>query len=277
MRTLRILLSLFVGALLCAAPPRRIVSHAVGTDDLILALADHSQIAALSALGRDARYSPHWQEAQKFPALKKGEAEDILRFKPDLVILTSYSPLEVRTLLERAKVRVHVLERYEHFEDLCRMAATLGQLFGREAHAAKLVQQWRARETTLRQRLQGVKPVRVMAAGIYPFLAGAKTTFQDICDHAGAINVAAEAGFEGHVPMPGEKPLGWKIDQLVGPREAGTDLAAKLKELSPFRYMPALKQGRLIQIDAALLASTSHRRLDAYEALARALHPERFK
>lgn len=271
------LLCLVLATTLAAAPPQRVVSHAVGTDDLVLALAAPKQIAALSALGRDQRYSPHWQEAAKYPALRKGEAEDILRHRPDLVILTSYSPIEVRTLLERAKVRVFILERYEHFEDLCRTAEALGKVFGREAHAAQLVAQWRTREAALRQRLAGVKPVRVMAAGIYPFASGSKTTFQDICDHAGAINVAAEAGLVGHVPMPGEKPLGWKVEVLIGPWEQGVDLAAKLRELSPFKFMSALKQGRLIQIDGALLASTSHRRLDAYEAVAKALHPERFK
>lgn len=277
MKTFRILLTLLLGALLHAAPPSRVVSHAVGTDDMVLAIAAPQQIAALSALGRDRRYSPHWREAEKFPALKRGEAEDVLRFKPDLVVLTSYSPVEVRTLLQRSGVKVFLIDKYESFEDLCSNALALGKALGREAHARQLVAQWRQRVEALRRRMAGVKPVRVMAAGVYPFASGARTTFHDICAHAGALNCAAEAGLVGHVPMPGEKPLTWKVDVLVGPWEQGVDLAAKLRELSPFKFMPALKQGRLVQIDGALLASTSHRRLDAYEALAKALHPERFK
>lgn len=262
---------------LLAAPPQRVVSHSVGTDDLLLAIANPTQIAALSALGRDQRYSPHWRDAQKFPALKKGEAEDILRYKPDLVILPSYSPVEVRTLLQRAKVNVFLIERYSNIEEIFATALKLGKVLGREDHAKGLVKQWRSRVDALQARLKGVKPVRVMAAGLYPFAAGSQTTFQDICDHAGAINVAAEAGLVGHVPMPGEKPLGWKIDMLVGPKEDGRDLTAKLREISPYKFMSVLKKGKLIQIDAAFLAATSHRRIDAFEALAKALHPERFK
>ncbi len=277
MRTLRILLTLLMGALLFAAPPRRVVSHAVGTDDMVLAMADKGQIAALSALGRDPRYSPHHRDALQYPALSNGEAEAILRHRPDLVVLTSYSPVEVRTLLERAKVRIFMVEKYETFEDLCTTSLALGKVLGREAQAAALVASWRTRVEALRQRLAGVKPVRVMSAGIYPFVSGARTTFQDLCDHSGALNVAAEAGLVGIVPMPGEKPLQWKIDRLIGPSEANFDLPAKLKELSPYKFMPALKQGRLVQIDGALLATTSHRRLDTYEALAKALHPERFR
>ncbi len=277
MTSLRILFLLFLGALLAAAPPRRVVSHAVGTDDLLLALAEPGQIAALSALGRDARYSPAHREAARFPALSRGEAEDILRFRPDLVVLTSYSPVEVRTLLERARVRIFLVERYETFDDLCATALALGKALGREAHAQAQVGAWRQRVAELKRRLAGVTPRRVLSAGVYPFVSGGRTTFQDLCDHAGAINVAAEAGLVGIVPMPGEKPLRWSLDFLVGPAEPGTDLAARLRELSPYKFMPALRQGRLIVIDGALLATTSHRRLDTYEALARALHPERFR
>ena len=41
--------------------------------------------------------------------------------------------------------------------------------------------------------------------------------------------------------------------------------------------MPALKQGRVVQIPSALLAATSHRRVETYAWVARALHPERFR
>jgi iron complex transport system substrate-binding protein len=41
--------------------------------------------------------------------------------------------------------------------------------------------------------------------------------------------------------------------------------------------MPALRQGRVVSIPGALLAATSHRRIDTYEWVARALHPERFQ
>ena len=40
--------------------------------------------------------------------------------------------------------------------------------------------------------------------------------------------------------------------------------------------MPALKQGRLVQLPGSLMAATSQARIDAYEWLARALHPQRF-
>jgi len=113
--------------------------------------------------------------------------------------------------------------------------------------------------------------------GFYPFTAGSGTTFQDICDHAGALNVAAEQGLKGHAPTPNEKLLGWPVDVLVAPSEPGMDLQARLRDLAPYKFMPAFRQGHVVALPGALMASTSQARLDAYEWLARALHPEAFK
>jgi iron complex transport system substrate-binding protein len=113
--------------------------------------------------------------------------------------------------------------------------------------------------------------------GFYPFTAGSGTTFQDICDHAGAVNVAAEAGLRGHVPTPSERVLTWNAEVLVVPGQPSQDLRQRLSKMLPYKLLPAFKQGRMVVIPDALMAATSHARLDAYEWVARALHPERFR
>ncbi len=137
------------------------------------------------------------------------------------------------------------------------------------------------RINSLEKTLKGAKPIRVLSAGVYPYISGSDTSFQDLCDHAGAINAAAEAGIVGVVPTPSEKMLSWQIDVLVGPTEHsqgkdGPKLADRLKDIAPYRYLDAYKKGRVIEIPSALFAATSHHRIDAYEMLAKALHPERF-
>jgi len=274
---LRFLLAFAVAAALMAAPPRRVVSQAVGTDDLLLALADPGQIAALSHLGQDERYAPSWQEAKRYPALRNSSAEDILRFRPDLVLTTSYSPPESVALLKRAGAKIHLVDRFERLEDVYASLRSLGVLLGRESQAEALIRTSQARVQALAARLQGVRPVRVMSAGIYPYVSGADTSFQDICDHAGALNVAAEAGLRGIVATPGEKALTWRAEVLIGPQEGGGRLLDQLRQISPYKFMPALRQGRVVSIPGALLAATSHRRIETYEWVARALHPERFQ
>lgn len=272
-----VLFFLLLPALLWGGGPRRVVSQTVGTDDLLLVLGDPSQIAALSHLSRSESYSPSAREAQAYPALANSDAEAILRHRPDLVLAASYTQGEVIAALQRAKVNVLRLDRFDTLEDLYSNARLVGKALGRESRAEACIAQWRYRVRALQQRLRGVAPVRVLAVGLYPFTAGAGTTFQDICEHAGALNVAAEAGLKGHAPTPSEKVLGWKVEVLVAPSEKGLDLMARLREMSPYKFLPALKRGHVVAIPGALLASTSQARLDAYEWLARALHPECFR
>ncbi len=264
-------------ALLWAGPPQRVVSQTVGTDDLLLALAAPGQIAALSHLARDERYSPSFKEAQMVPCLTNGEAEDVLRHKPDLVLAATYTNAEVLNLLRRAKINILLIEKFETLEDLYANTRRIGKALGRDTKAEELVGQWQKRVEILRRKLQGVKPVRVLAVGLYPFTAGAETTFQDLCEHTGALNVAAEAGLKGHVPTPGEKVLSWRTEVLVAPGEPGLNMMARLKELPPYKFLPALQQGHVVEMPAPLMASTSQARIDGYEFLAKALHPERFK
>jgi iron complex transport system substrate-binding protein len=273
----RVLMLLLLPALLWAGPARHVVSQTVGTDDLLLALAAPEQIAALSHLAQDERYSPCFREARKFPKLTNSDAESVLRYHPDLVLAASYTEPEVLNLLRKAKVNLLVIEKFETLDALYANTRRIAAALGREARAEALIAQWQKRVEALRQRLQGVRPVRVLAVGLYPFTAGAGTTFQDLCDHAGALNVAAEAGLQGHVPTPGEQVLAWRTEVLVAPGEPGLDMKARLRELSPYKFLPALKEGRLVELPASLMAATSQARIDGYEALAKALHPERFR
>jgi iron complex transport system substrate-binding protein len=260
---------------LLAARPQRVVSQAVGTDELLLALADPGQIAALSHISHDGRFSPVAAEAKAFPALKDSDAESVLRFRPDLVLAASFTRPETLALLKRAGVRLVILDRFETLDDVYASIRLLSKELGQEARAAALIAQCQARVGSLAARLKGVTPVRVLSAGVYPFTSGAGTTFQDLCDHAGALNVATEAGLKGHAPTPSESLLTWRVEVLVAAGDG--DVRARLEAIPHYRALPAFKAGRLVVIPGPMMSSVSHLRIAAYEALAKALHPERFR
>jgi iron complex transport system substrate-binding protein len=270
------LICLLLAALpLAAAQPQRVVSQSVGTDELLLALADPGQIAALSHISHEAEFSPVAAAAKRYPAIRDSDAESVLHFRPDLVLAASYTRPETLALLRRAGVRLVVLDRFDTLEDVYVSLRLLGHELGQEARAEALIHQCQARVEALAARLKGVTPVRVLSAGLYPFTAGANTTFQDLCDHAGALNVAAEAGLKGHTPTPSEKLLSWKVEVLVA---VGNDTTrTRLGEWPCYRALPAFKAGRVVVIPEPMMSSVSHHRIAAYEALAQALHPEAFR
>jgi iron complex transport system substrate-binding protein len=266
---------LVLGLPLWAAPPQRVVSQSVGTDELLLALADPGQIAALSHISHDGRFSPVAEDARRFPAIQDSDAESVLRFRPDLVLAASYTRPETLALLRRAGVRLVVLDHFDTLEDVYTSLRILGRELGQDGRAEAVIKQSRARVDALAARLKGVKPVRVLSAGVYPFTSGAGTTFQDLCDHAGAINVAAEAGLKGHAPTPSEKLLVWNVEVLVASGE--DNIRTRLGELPHYRALPAFRTGRVVVIPSSMMSSVSHHRIATYEALARALHPECFR
>lgn len=67
------------------APPRRIVSMNACSDQLLLALADRSQIVALSRNAADPEMSAAAGQARGFPRIR-GTVEEVLALEPDLVL-----------------------------------------------------------------------------------------------------------------------------------------------------------------------------------------------
>ncbi len=285
-RPLACLLSLqLLTAAALAAPagkpqrPQRVVSQSVGTDELLLAVADPGQIGGLSHLSQDATFSLDPKLASAFPKLKSSDAESVLALHPDLVLAASYTQPETLALLRRAGVPLIIAEKFDTLPEVYENLRAVGRAVGHQERAEQVIADAQQRVAALAKTLAGVKPVRVLSASTYPFTAGAETTFQDLCDHAGAINVAAEAGLRGHVPTPEERVSTWTPEVLIASGEEGKDpaeVAARLAQLPAYRALPALAQGRLLLVPGPLMASVTHHRIAAFEWLARRLHPERF-
>ena len=273
---------LALGVLRAQVPPVtiRVVSQTVGSDELLLSLADPAQVAALSELADNPNYSAVAAQAAAFPRIPaNGDAESILRYRPTLVLCADYSRTELVTQLKRAGIPVLVFDRYatldDAFANLRRLARELGP--AAESRAEALISEGQARVQGLKTALAGVTPKRVIAPSTYGVMAGDGTTFQDLCDYAGAINLGATlGGLHGHASPPSEKMLTWPIDAVV---LDGPDLNAALavfKKLPPYAYLAAVRVGRAVRVESYQLSCVSHRRIDGYEQLARALHPEAF-
>ena len=261
-----------------APAPVRVVSQTVGTDELLLALAEPGQIAALSHLARNPVFSTTAKEAEAYPQLVLGDSETILRHAPTLVLATDYSRAELIAQIRRAGVRVLVFSRYKTLDDVYANLRLLARELGAEAKAEALIADCQARVAALREKLRGRKPVRILAPSIYGMLAGTDTTFQDLCDHAGAENVAATfGGLSGHASAPSERMLTWPIEMLVVSGEDTEAALAPYRGLPPYKLMPAVCEGRAVLMPENLLACVSHHRIDGYERLARQLHPEAFR
>ncbi|PTX92382.1 ABC transporter substrate-binding protein [Opitutus sp. ER46] len=285
MRTARLFALLLLTAMLAAirlpaAPAVRVVSQTVGADELLLAIAAPDQIAALSHLAQDPMFSAVAEEAKRYPRLDRGDAETVLRYQPTLVLAANYSRIELVEQVRRAGVRVLVFENHNSLEDAYANLLLLARELGPEAmgRAERIIADGRRRVTALEEKLRGVPPVRVISPSVYGVIPGAETTFQDICDHAGAVNLAATLGhLRGHAAPPSEQMLTWPVDKVVVAGTARETALAPFLSLPPYKSMAAVRAHRVALIEPHMISTVTHHRVDAYERLARELHPELFR
>jgi iron complex transport system substrate-binding protein len=245
---------------------------------LLLALAAPGQVAALSQLARDPEFCAAADEARRYPSIESnGDAESVLKFNPTLVLCADYSRAEMVAQLRRAGTRVIIFDRYFTLADSYANLRLLGRELGREDRAEQIIGECQRRVAALEERLRSVRRARVIAPSTFGMIPGAQSTFQDLCDHAGAENLAWTLGhITGHGTQPSEAMLAWPVDFVV---VAGTDVGSALapfRTLPPYEFMPAVKSGRAVLLPPAQLSCVSHLRIEGYEILARALHPEAF-
>ena len=256
------------------------MSQTVGTDELLLAIADPAQIAALSHLAQDPAFSAVAREAARYPHLVLGDAETVLRYSPTLVLAADYSRPELVEQIRRAGVRVLIFDRYDTLDDAYANLRLLARELGPEAQrrAEQVIAECQHRVRRLAVTLHGLTPVRVIAPSTYGVIPGAGTTFQDLCDHAAAENLAATLGhLQGHQAPPNEQMLNWPVDKVV---LAGPSAKAALQPflaLPPYALMPVIREQRVALLEPYMLSCVSQHRVDGYERLARELHPEAFK
>jgi iron complex transport system substrate-binding protein len=256
-----------------AAPPQRIVSQTLATDEILFALVDPARIVGVSTLALDPRYSNIVAEARARGAPPIRTAEDVIALRPDLIFVASYSRAEVIELLREGGAQVYRFDAFDSIADLLDNIRKTGRAVGADAEASRLVAEVEGRLARVLDRPRGGRPLRVLSFLPTGDSAGANTTFDDIVRHAGAINVAAERGLTGFPRLSVEQVLAWDPDVLVAgaaPGEAGVVRAALLKNPG-IAATRAGRAGRIVILEDRVLLAASHHVVDAVEGLARAL------
>src|SRR6185437_16151762 len=175
------------------APPRRIMSLTVCTDELLMDLAPPSRIASISYLSREKAALKLWPEAARLP-VNHNSAEEILAEKPDLVLTLTYASTEMRPLLEKSGIRFLEVPQAENFEQIRAVTRLVGDAIGARARAEQLIGRM---DATLRALAAG-KPrqtIRVVGWGGGGFVPGGGTLFNTVLDAAGGRNITAHDSY----------------------------------------------------------------------------------
>jgi iron complex transport system substrate-binding protein len=203
-------------------------------------------------------------------------AEGVLALKPQLLLASGEAgPPLVLTQLQRAGLRVEVLDDQHRFDGVLARTQRIGALCGRERDAAqlaaKLQQDWAARPKPPAGSAPRVLFVLAHAAGQLR-VAGEGTGADAMLTLAGARN--ALAGVPGYKPLTAEAALQAAPDLILCTdqglaAQGGADALLKAPGLA---LTPAGRARRVVSMEALLLLGFGPRLPQAVAELTRQLH-----
>ena len=254
-------------------PHQRIISLAPSNTEILYALGLGARIVAVD------QYSDYPPEAKQKPRMggyAGPDIEQITAATPDMVFATGYHAKFVVPNLQRHGIPVLVVEPKTLTEVLDRILL-VGQVTGEETKARALVQQLRARMDRVTDRIKGVARPRVFFE-ISPelYTAGPGSFIDDMITHAGGSNIAADTTKPW--PQINQESVVVKDPEVILLGNAvGAEAVKRVRARSGWQGIAAVKSGRILAIDADLTHRPGPRIFGGLEAIARALHPERFQ
>jgi len=173
------------------AAPQRIVSINLCADAYLMAMADKTQIAALSPFSRDPSFSYYYRQAGAWPSVRSN-AEAVLALKPDLVLSGPYLDLETRAMLGRFGVRMVDVGDVKNFSDIAAQTRSIAGLIGHPDRGEKLVDEMQAQLAAIATpRAPLPVAVHYQRQG---YVTGTGTLMDDVMRRAGIQNLAARLG-----------------------------------------------------------------------------------
>jgi len=196
-----------------AEPPRRVVSFNVCADQLVVALADPGQIAALSPHATNEVLSTVVEKAHAYP--RTGwTAESVVPFAPDLVLMGySWDRSPTLQMLRALGLRLAPIGLADDFDGALAQIHEVAALLGRPERGEALA----ADIAAARRRLANARPstpatALLVAQGGYT--VGPTSLAAALMKEAGLTPPAgAPAGYGGFVPL--EKLVTLRPDYLV--------------------------------------------------------------
>ncbi|MFB6271840.1 MAG: ABC transporter substrate-binding protein [Salinibacter sp.] len=257
-------------------PVRRVVSLAPNLTEIVHAAGAGSTLVAITSSGD---YPPPVDTLPHVSALPI-DFEAIIAQEPDLVLATDQinAPKDADTF-EALDVPIYFFS-FESLDDILESIRTMGRLLGTESAARDRAAALKQKMDTLRSRTESLpdsrRPRVLVLVGddtLYSF--GQGSYVHTLVELAGGRSITAD--IQNQAPTLSEEyVLTQKPDVILGLWGENYD-PARLLDLHPsWDIVPALQEGRVYSLPAALIARPGPRVVKGAHRLARRLHPELF-
>ncbi len=253
--------------------PQRIVSLAPSVTEILCALGLGHRIVGVD---KNSDYPEAVKTIEKVGDWIPDE-EKIMALKPDLILVSDMTSLDVITSLEERGLTVVCLAP-ETVVGVLQSITLVGSITGKQDTAQKVVDE-------LNQRIEAITDVTsgnnlykpTVYLEYYPYWTFGPGSFgNDLVVMAGGRNIAADAA-AAYVNISAEYIVGENPEIIIFTVGYTTDTTIEDIRCRPgFDTIDAVKNDRIYTIDDDILSRPGPRIVDALEELARIIHPELF-
>jgi len=247
-----------------AAPAARVVSLAPGITESLFAIGAGEELVGVTSY---CTYPREAREKRSVGGMISPSVEAITALSPDLVLATVEGNLRDDVLaLERIGIPVFITNP-RNLEGIRRSITQLGILTGHRLEAQRLTATLREREDSLR-RTAARPPVRtLLILALHPLVVvGGGTFLDDLLGAAGAKNLGNESA--GSYPTISRESVAvGDPEVLILLSDAAADTSTLLEQYPEWRRLSAVRNGRLVILDADLLSRPGPRALEGLALL----------
>ena len=261
--------------------PQRIVSLTLATDEILLSLVATERVRAVTYLAGDSIWTNVSEIARQVEHTVQSDPEQIIALEPDLVLAATYNNPDHIKLLRDAGIPVVVVSLFDSVDQVADNIRYVARLTGDEARAEELI-------AAMEERLAAIEAMaakaetkpRVLFYTAFGSSAGKGSTFSDIVQRAGGINLGDEAldGPFGEISL--EKIVELNPDVIVTDEFSPEDNAEWQENFSnhpALANVNAKKNGRIYTVPARHISTLSHYIVEGVYDVAKLLHPDLVK
>jgi iron complex transport system substrate-binding protein len=193
--------------------PQRIVSMGLCADQLLLMMVDRERIASVTYAASQTESSYMAAAVNDIPLNHTG-AEEIISFKPDLVVGSTYAAQDTAHLLSELGYNVKLSTPPRTLTQVRELILEFGEWTGSQQKARQLVADMDARLQDIHKRYDHKPQRTIMVYSPNGYTIGNDTLENEIFKEAGYRNLSAEMGVHGFQTISMEQLVATQPDFL---------------------------------------------------------------
>lgn len=266
--------------------PQRIVTLALSSDEMALAMLPAQRLAALHYLADDPGISTEAAKAQAVTArVRDYNVEQLLSLQPDLVLAPDWNRQELIQTLRDAGLPVVVTKGPSSVAEVKEALQQIALAAGEPQAGQKLIEQMELEMADIAAKVQNIPQAQKKTVVLISHMAsygGKGSLFDNMCRDAGVINGAAAVGLGKNDALTKEAIVAANPDVILVPTwtKGKLDVDQVRQELlndPALQSVKAIREKRLVQVSDAYLYCAAQDITKGIRGIAAAAYPERFE